>query len=126
MLAVPQEQVRDNPGYLGEVTETLAERFSRLLTEAGISLEQAAAVMGVKIDTTRRIASGGSKSMRLVEGLRLARRLGVSPYYLACLTEDRQAMLPDAEAESMRSDMRILMERMDEIEHLVRRDRGET
>lgn len=67
-------------------TETFYERFGRLLDEAGVSDAGAAELLGVSQDIVRRLRKG-TGSLKLTGGLRLASRLGVSPWYLAMLPE---------------------------------------
>ncbi len=70
--------------------ETLAERFARLVDAAGLSNRDVAHVMGVSEAAVYKIRRGDSKELSLRSALRLARRLGVSPYYLAGETEPRK------------------------------------
>lgn len=66
--------------------ETFYQRFARLLDESDLSDAAAADLLGISQDIVRRLRSGKG-SIKLAGGLRLALRLGVSPWYLACLPE---------------------------------------
>jgi transcriptional regulator with XRE-family HTH domain len=73
--------------YLRSVSrekETLAERFSRLTEEAGLLPAEVGRIMGLGEGMVYKIKRGDVKTPGLIGMLRLARRLGVSPYYLAC------------------------------------------
>lgn len=72
--------------YLGSMSkdhETLAERFTRLIEEAGIPASEVARVMGLSEGMVYKIRRGDVKQLSLVAALRLCRRMNVSPYYLA-------------------------------------------
>jgi|SRR5579872_6441208 len=63
--------------------ETFAERFRRLQSAAGMTDTQVAAVMNISDAAVKKIKSGDTGSVKLIGGLRIARRFGVSPWELA-------------------------------------------
>ena len=71
--------------------ETLAERFSRLTEEAGLHPAEVARIMGLGEGMVYKIKRGDVKTPGLIGMLRLAKRLNVSPYYLACEPEPSDA-----------------------------------
>lgn len=75
-------------------TETMTERFNRLTK--GMPESEIAFVMGISVPAVRKVKTGETKSMTLVNALRLCRRLNVSPWYLA--GEVEPATLPDGVA----------------------------
>ncbi len=63
--------------------ETFCERFSRLTDDANLSIAEVARIMGVREGAVYKIRRGDSQTIRFMGALRLAKRLGVTPYYLA-------------------------------------------
>ncbi|HEY0393675.1 MAG TPA: helix-turn-helix transcriptional regulator [Candidatus Elarobacter sp.] len=63
--------------------ETLAKRLRRLREEQGVSIAQLADACGTSEGAIRQIEHGRVRSPALHLGLRIARHLGVDPYYLA-------------------------------------------
>jgi hypothetical protein len=69
--------------------ETFGERFGRLVDEAGLSVHEVCQIVGWKSDSSYYKARRGDLgSMKIVGLLRLAKRLRVSPYYLAGESEN--------------------------------------
>lgn len=64
-------------------SETFAERISRLTGAARMTDADLASVLGVSENQAKRIKSGTTSTLKLDGALRLARRLGVTPHYLA-------------------------------------------
>lgn len=70
-------------------SETFAERISRLTGAARMTDADLASVLGVSENQAKRIKSGTTSTLKLDGALRLARRLGVTPHYLAGEPEPR-------------------------------------
>jgi transcriptional regulator with XRE-family HTH domain len=67
--------------------ETFGERLKRLRKARGLRVTDVAAAAGVTEGAIRQLEAGSTKGASLVNGLRIAKRLGVSPDYLATGTE---------------------------------------
>jgi transcriptional regulator with XRE-family HTH domain len=63
--------------------ETFAKRVRRLREEHGMTIVQLADAIGASEGTIRQIEGGTVRNPHFSLGLRLARHLGVDPYYLA-------------------------------------------
>jgi len=113
--------------------ETFAERFSRLIKERGLTDTEVASLLGVSEGAVRKIKRGDTQSLKLHGALRLAKRLSVTPYYLAGEREPRartrsrgaaaQATPPEALAVAAVEDLAAKLEQVDRrlnarIEHL--------
>jgi transcriptional regulator with XRE-family HTH domain len=68
---------------VAETSETLGERLARLRSERRLSIAQLARAARTTEGTIRHLESGRSKGPALMTGLRLARTLGVSAWYIA-------------------------------------------
>ena len=63
--------------------ETFADRFQRLVEEAGLSVQDVVRIVGWKSEGSYyKVKRGDTTVINAVGLLRLAKRLGVSPYYL--------------------------------------------
>jgi transcriptional regulator with XRE-family HTH domain len=67
--------------------EPFADRLKRLRKARGLRVTDVAAAAGVTEGTIRQMESGATKSPTLVNGLRIAKLLSVTPDYLATGTE---------------------------------------
>jgi plasmid maintenance system antidote protein VapI len=85
------------------------ERFAAALSEHEISLEDAASVMGVKIDVVRRLIDGRTKQAKLDEALRLCERYEIDPWFLAFGRSRATAPAASSEKESHSPDVRTLI-----------------
>ena len=63
--------------------ESFGERLRRLRKAAGLSASALANAVGVTEGSIRQMESGQTKMASFVIGLRLAKALGVGPWYLA-------------------------------------------
>jgi transcriptional regulator with XRE-family HTH domain len=68
---------------VAETSETLGERLARLRSERRLSIAQVARAARTTEGTIRHLESGRSKGPALMTGLRLAKTLGVSAWYIA-------------------------------------------
>ena len=67
--------------YTYSVSETLSDRLVRLTS--GLNDTQVGEMMGTTADAARKLRIGEIRSIKLENALRLCRRLGISPWYLA-------------------------------------------
>lgn len=81
-------------------SEPLNERLKRLLAKEGMTETDAASLLGTSQAQVNRLLNGTTSSLKLAGGLRLARRLKVSPWYLAGLTDDPAGTMPDEEEQA--------------------------
>lgn len=65
--------------------ETFNKRFKQLVQ--GLSDTELGYVLGLSADAARKMRHGDIKSLKLQAALRLARKLDVSPWYIACEPE---------------------------------------
>jgi transcriptional regulator with XRE-family HTH domain len=77
-----------------ERDETFTERFNRLT--ANMTDGQLMDQLGLTMTALRKIKDGTTRTLKLRGGLRLARYLGVSPWYLICEPEPRDDASRDA------------------------------
>ena len=73
--------------------ESFGERLRRLRLDRGVSCAQLAQRVGVTEGAIRQMESGQTKIASFVIGLRLAKELGIDPWYLA------NGVADDAEAQ---------------------------
>lgn len=74
-----------------EPGETFTERFVRLTT--GMKASEIGSHLGIGEHAVRKLLNGDTQDLKLRPALRLARHLGVSPWYLAC---DREPVPKEA------------------------------
>jgi transcriptional regulator with XRE-family HTH domain len=67
--------------------ETFGQRLKRLRNARGLRVTDVAAAAGITEGAIRQLEAGSTKGASLVNGLRIAKRLGVSPDYLATGTD---------------------------------------
>jgi transcriptional regulator with XRE-family HTH domain len=68
---------------VADEVETVAERLSRLRSERGLSIADLARAARTTEGAIRSLLIGRSKAPQLMTGLRLAKALGVSAWYIA-------------------------------------------
>src|SRR2546423_8114695 len=72
--------------------ETFNKRFKQLVQ--GLSDTELGYVLGLSADAARKMRHGDIKSLKLQAALRLARKLDVSPWYIACEPEPTTPLPP--------------------------------
>jgi transcriptional regulator with XRE-family HTH domain len=72
--------------------ETFNKRFKQLVQ--GLSDTELGYVLGVSADAARKMRQGDIKSLKLQAALRLARKLDISPWYIACEPEPTTPLPP--------------------------------
>ena len=72
--------------------ETFNKRFKQLVQ--GLSDTELGYVLGVSADAARKMRQGDIKSLKLQAALRLARKLDISPWYIACEPEPASPLPP--------------------------------
>lgn len=93
------------------VAETFSERLARLVREAQLSDTEVASILGTTETQAKRVLEGSTQSLKLVPALRLCRRLGVSPFYLANEPEG-----PTPTTRELDRDVALLLEMVDWLE----------
>lgn len=61
--------------------ETFTERFNRLVS--GVSETEVGVILGISESAVRKLKRGDTQTLKLDGALRLANKLGISPFYLA-------------------------------------------
>jgi hypothetical protein len=72
--------------------ETFNKRFKQLVQ--GLSDTELGYVLGLSADAARKMRQGDIKSLKLQAALRLARKLDISPWYIACEPEPTVPLPP--------------------------------
>ena len=72
--------------------ETFNKRFKQLVQ--GLSDTELGYVLGLSADAARKMRQGDIKSLKLQAALRLARKLDISPWYIACEPEPTTPLPP--------------------------------
>jgi transcriptional regulator with XRE-family HTH domain len=72
--------------------DTFNKRFKQLVQ--GLSDTELGYVLGVSADAARKMRQGDIKSLKLQAALRLARKLDISPWYIACEPEPTTPLPP--------------------------------
>lgn len=97
--------------------ETFTERFNRLT--ADIKPTRLAMILGISEAGLRKLRVGDTQSLKLTSALRLARELGVSPWYLACEPEPT-AQPAEGATETIAQRFDAIEERLVRIEEALR------
>lgn len=66
-------------------SDSFTKRFQQLVKN--LSDTELGYILGVSADAARKMRNGDIKSLKLKAALRLARKLGVTPWYIACEPE---------------------------------------
>jgi transcriptional regulator with XRE-family HTH domain len=95
--------------FVAASTETFSERLARLVSDAGISVTEVAAILGVSENQARRAMDGETASLKFIPALRLCKKLGVSPWTLAGESEPMR-IVDSADAGAVSPDLTSLVE----------------